>query len=301
VDEVLERLRESRATFEKVDRAAADGDQILLDLVPSDSTGGFPEDKLIADQRFVLGAPSNMEAFNTGLVGCEAGQEKDLEVVYPEDHPNPQLKGRTLVFRCRVKEIAAKRIPELDDAFAAAVGEGEDKTLAGLRADIARDLQQEAERRVAGEMDRQIQLELVRRHDVSLPPSMVEKYLASGLEELHRRNSSMGRPSSGEEDAEYREAGRPHAEQALKAMLLMEAVRRQEGIKVEASDVDERIEEIAAENGFPVDRYREFVESGDEKERLEYDLLERRTYDFLLSRASIEHVPADTDVFPEKE
>ena len=55
------------------------------------------------------------------------------------------------------------------------------------------------------------------------------------------------------------------------------------------------------ENGFEVDRYREFVNSGDEKERIEYDLLERRTYDFLLSRAEIEAVPADTDVFAEKE
>ncbi len=299
VDEVLERLQESRATFTKADKAAADGDQILLDLTPGDETGGFPADKIIADQRFVMGAPSNMEAFNTGLVGCKAGDQKDLEVVYPEDHPNPQLKGRTLTFRCDVKEVAQKELPELNDAFAGEVGEG--KTLAELRADIQADLTREADRRIAGEMDRQIQVELVRRHDVSLPPSMVEKYLASGLDELHRRNAQTGRPNSAEEDQEYREAGRPHAELALKAMLLMEAVRRQEGIKVEASDVDERIEQIAAENGFPVDRYREFVESGDEKERLEYDLLERRTYDFLLSRAAIETVPADTDVFPEKE
>ena len=140
--------------------------------------------------------------------------------------------------------------------------------------------------------------ELVARHDVPLPPSMVERYLDSGLEEMHRRNTRYGHQASAEEDAEYREAGRPHAEKALRGMLLLEAVRRQEEIKLEAEAVDARIEAIAAENGFPVDDYREFVDSGDgeERERIAYDLLERITYDFLLARAEIEDVPADTDV-----
>jgi len=129
----------------------------------------------------------------------------------------------------------------------------------------------------------------------------VDRYLDSGLEELHRRSAQTGQPTSPEQDAQYRETGRPHAEQALQGMLLMEAVRRQEKIKVEASDVDDKIAEIAAEHGFEVEKYREFVNSGDQRERLEFDLLERRAYDFLLSRAEISDVPADTDVLAEKE
>jgi FKBP-type peptidyl-prolyl cis-trans isomerase (trigger factor) len=82
-------------------------------------------------------------------------------------------------------------------------------------------------------------------------------------------------------------------------MLLLEAVRSQEGIEVTPETVSERVEEIAAENGFDVDQYREFVKSSGEMDRLEYDLLERRTYDFLLSRAEIESVGPDTDVLAE--
>jgi FKBP-type peptidyl-prolyl cis-trans isomerase (trigger factor) len=125
---------------------------------------------------------------------------------------------------------------------------------------------------------------------------MVDKYLESSLAELHQRNARLGRPNTQEEDASYREEGRPHAERALQGMLLLEAVRRREDIKADKEAVDERIAEIATENGFEVDRYREFVDSGDERERIEFDLLERRTYDFLLSRAAVEDVPADTDV-----
>jgi trigger factor len=299
VDEELERLRESRAVYEKVDRKSGQDDQILLDLVPAGPDGEFAEEGKIVDQRFILGSANNMAAFNEELLDCSADQEKTVTVDYPADHPNENLKGRSMAFRCRIKEISAKSVPDLDDEFAGAVAEG--KTLADLRDDTRADLVKESAKRIEQEMDRQIQMELVQRHDVSLPPSMVSRYLASGLEEMHKRNAQLGRPDSEEEDKEYLEAGKPHAETALKAMLLLEAVRREEDIKVTSEDVDERIEQVALENGFDVDRYREFVNSGEDKERIEYDLLERRTYDFLLSRAEIETVPADTDVFAEKE
>lgn len=299
VQDVLDRLRESRATFEKVDRAAAEGDQVTLDLTPQAWDGQPDGAKVIEDQRLIVGGEGNMDVFNEGLAGMSADQEKEIAVTYPDEHPNENLKGQTLTFLCRVKEVAEKKLPELNDELAAQVSDG--KTLAELTDDIRADLAKEMENRVAQEMDRQILQTLVERNSVELPPSMIESYLKSGVEELHRRNLQTGRPSSEEEDAQYMEAGRPHAELALKGMLLFESVRQQEEIKVTEEDVDERIEEIAAEHGFEVDRYREFVNSGDEKDRMTYDLLERRTYDFLLSRAEITSVPADTEVLAEEE
>lgn len=299
VERVIERLREARAGWETVEREARVGDQVTLDLVPGDEAGNFDEAALIADQRFVLGAEHNLPEFNERLDGCTAGSERIVEVSYPADHPNPRLVGRSVKFRCLAKSVARKKLPELDDAFAATCGPVQD--VAGLRADIRRDLEKEAARRVRQELDAQLQAELLKRHEVPLPASMVDKYLESGLEELHQRNLRTGRPNSAQEDAEYRQQGRPHAERALRGLLLLEAVRRQEGIKADKDAVDERIAEIAAENGFEVDRYREFVDSGEERERIEYDLLERRTYDFLLSRAAVQDVPADTDVLSETE
>jgi len=294
VGEVLERLRENKATYEIVERASEVDDQITLDLVPGVREGETEAGAVIEDQKFILGAASNMAVFNEELVGVAAGDDKVVKVVYPADHPNESLAGETLSFACKIKEIAAKTLPELNDDLAAEVSDG--KTLAEMKEEILGDLTKEAEKRVAQELDGQVQKELIARNDVELPPSMIEKYLQSGLAEMHRRNAQMGRPNAATEDEEYLKAGRPHAENALKGMLLLEAVRRQEEIKVSAEDVDEKIEEIALENGFEVDKYREFVNSGEDKERLEYDLQERKTFDFLLSRAVIEDVSADTDV-----
>ncbi len=293
VDQVIERLQESRATFEKVDRGAEEGDQILLDLTPRDVPAD-EEATTITDQKFILGGENNLPAFNEQLQGCEAGQEKEVSVEYPADFPNEKLRGRTMGFLCAIKEISAKVIPTADDDFAAAIQEG--KTLLELRAEIEADLLKETTRRIQQELDMQIRGELVARHEVSLPPSMVKKYLDAGLADFHAHNERQGKAASEDEDKQYLEAARPSAEKALKGMLLLEAVRLKEEIKVTDEDVEEKIKEIATENGFDVDRYREFVNSGDEKDRISYDLAERRAYDFLLSRAEIEEVSADADL-----
>ena len=132
VESVIERLRESRATWEAVEREARTGDQVTLDLVPGDPDGNPDEGRTIADQRFVLGAEQNLPAFNERLDGATAGSERIVEVAYPADHPNPGLQGRTVKFRCLVQLVSQRKLPELDDAFAAACGPVQD--VAGLRA-----------------------------------------------------------------------------------------------------------------------------------------------------------------------
>ena len=299
VDEVLARLQESRATFEPVERPAEAGDQLKVDLMPHDAAGKPDPEKKIEGQRIVLGAETNLPAFDEGLRGAAAGDSREITVSYADDHPNDGLRGQTLVFTCEVHEVAAKRVPELDDEFAARLGEG--KTLASLREEIRADLLQETERRVKVELDQQILRELVARNDVPVPPSMLEKYLEAGVDEMRRRSQASGRPVTDEDARSYRESARPHAERALKGMLLLESIQKKEDIKVTEEDVEERIREIATEHGFDVDQYRKFLESGDEKGRLEYDLLDRRTYDFLLSRAQIEEVAADAEILKEEE
>ncbi len=293
VDQVVERLRESRAAYEKVERPAAAADQILLDLTPLEDAA-LTEAGTITDQTFILGGDNNLPAFNEQLLGCAAGEEKEIKVDYPADFPNDKLRGRTMTFHCVIKEIAAKVVPAADDAFAASIEEG--KTMEELRDEIQRDLLKEAERRVQQEMDMQIRGELTVRNEVPLPPSMVKKFLDAGLEDYQAQQARIGKTMSEEQTREYLDAARPAAEKALKGMLLLEAVRKQEDIKVTPEDVEEKIKEIATENGFDIDRYREFVNSGEEKDRISYDLAERRTYDFLLSRAEVTEVPADADI-----
>jgi trigger factor len=285
VDEFLERLRDNRAVFEVVDRPAAAGDRLVLDLVPRGEDGELQEDRRMSGQHLELGAETNLPAFNEALEGATAGQDLEVSVPYPDDYPSEDLRGRTITFACHLVQVETKVTPEVDDAFAAQLQEGQ--TLLELRARIRESLEAEAKKRVSQDLDDQVLDRLIERNEVPVPPSMVEAWLQSGVQDLHQRAQQVGREASDADVAEYREAARPAIERQIKGMFLFEAVRRQEGIEVTDEDIDARVAEVAAEHGFDVDKYRQYVQKGEEKDRIRHDILERRTYDFLLSRAEV--------------
>lgn len=285
VDEFLERLRDNRAVFEVVDRPAADGDRLVLDLVPRGEDGEVQEDRRMNGQHLQLGAENNLPAFNQALEGATAGQDLEISVPYPDDYPSEDLRGRTITFACHVVQVEAKVTPEVDDAFASELQEGQ--TLLELRGHIRESLEAEAKKRVTQDLDDQVLDRLIERNEVPVPPSMVEAWLQSGVQDLHQRAQQVGREASDADVAEYREAARPAIERQIKGIFLFEAVRRQADIEVNDEDIDARVVEVASEHGFDVDKYRQYVQKGEEKERIRHDLLERRTYDFLLSRAEV--------------
>jgi trigger factor len=290
VDDVLERLHESQAVFERVERPARTADRIVMDLVPVLPDGALDLEHQAEDQKLTLGAANNIEVFEKTLTGSVANQEKQVTVRYPDDHYSESLRGKSMTYLCRVKEVQQKNLPELDDAFAARLSEG--GTLLELRQTIRRDLEQEEQRRIGRELEEQIVDALVDRHEIAVPPSLIDQYLKSGLEELHARNTQAGRPSSPEEDEHYRQTTRPIAERIMKGMFIMEAIRRQENIQVSNEDAEEFIAAIAKQNGFDLQKYREYIAHSAERERIENQLLERKTFDFLISRAAIEEIPA---------
>jgi len=285
VDELLARLRASRAIYETVQRPATAGDQITVDLVPFGPDGEPDTERQATGQKLLLGAEHNLGAFNTGLEGAEAGTERELDVTYPDDYPNDALKGQTVRFRCSVTEVASEVLPELDDLFASQLEEGQ--TLLELRGKIRAQLTTDAEARVSNEMDEQVVDELIKRHEVAVPPSLIEQYVTSGVEQLQARNLQQGRQMTEEQEREYRELTQPIAQRVLEGMFIMEAIRRQEEITVTDAEIDDRIAEIAAEHQFDLEKYREYVNEGDEREKIRHGLAERKTYDFLLSRANV--------------
>ncbi len=292
VDQLLERLRESRAFHETVDRPAQAGDQVVLDLCPRGEDGELLEDRRLTGQALELGAEQNLPEFNEGLAGVTAGEEPELAVTYPEDYPNEELRGQTITFALRIDSVQQKVVPEADDAFAAQIQEGQ--TLLELRGKIRQRLEEDAAKRMQQELDEQVLDRLLERNEVSVPPSMLETWLQSGLRDLHQRNEQMGRPSTEEGDAEYREAARPVAERQIRGLFLLEAIRRQESLEVTDQDIEAKIDALAAEHGFDPEKYREFASQGEERDRIRHDLQQRQAYDFLLSRAEIT-APAAAD------
>lgn len=289
VEAILQRLRENAAVYERVDREARTGDRVILDAAPLSPAGQVEAERQAKDYEFDLGARGNLEAFDAALGGARAGERRDVTVAYPEDHPNENVRGRTIVYRVDVKEVRAARLPEADDAFAATLKPGQ--TLLELRLAIRRDLERQEQEAIRRELEEQALDRLLERNEVPVPPSLVEKYLEAGLADLHEQNARRGHPDSAEEDARYRELTRPLAERVLKTMFLLEALREQEKLGVGPADVDERIAAIAAEYGFDPEKYREYANQGPERERIGRALEEKRAFDFLIERAQVTAAP----------
>lgn len=283
VDQALQRLRESRAPWEIASRPAAAGDRVKVDIVPLGDDGAPDESRRTEGYQLELGDENNFEAFETALTGAAVDAEVTAEVTYPQDHPSEPLRGRSLTYRMTVREIRERVLPEADDAFAASLKEGQ--TLLELRAALRDELQREQERRVEHETREQVVDLLLERNEVDLPPSMLQDYLDGTAREMQQRSAMYGRPVSDQELAAFREQSRPAAERTLKAMFVLEAVREAESIEIRAEDIEERIEQTAAENGWPADQYREYVQKNRELERIAHELAEQRTFEFLISRA----------------
>ncbi len=293
VDETVDQLRESKAVTETVERAGARGDVLKVDVTPLDAAGEPEPDKMMADYALELGAKGNLPVFDEGLDGAAAGETREITATYPDDYPGEELRGRIVTYRIAVKEVQQRLLPEADDAFAASLKEGQ--TLLELRTAIRDDLQAELDRRAERETREEILDRLLERNPVDLPPALIDDFVESGLGDFHRRNQYQGRPNTAEGDAEYRRQARPAAERALHGMLVLESVQRQEKIEVADADVDERIDEIAATNGFELEQYRAYVNQGEERRRIAHDLAETRTYDFLKSRADFTGKSAKKD------
>jgi trigger factor len=283
VDEALERLRDGRATWETVTRPAEVGDRLKGDITPMDDAGAPKEDETVKDYQFEVGAEGNFAAFDEALTGTSTGDVREITVTYPDDYAHDALRGRTATYRVTVGEIEAKVLPELDDAFASKLKDGQ--TLLELRTLLRDNLQKEAEQKAEQAGREEIVDKLVAANPVDLPPALVDDYLKQGVEEMRQRSAYMGRPLTDEAAARYMKDSRPYAERSLKGMLILEAIRRKESIRVDDEAINAKIEARAAEYGFPAEKYREYMKQGGELERLAHELADELTFDFLRSRA----------------
>ena len=290
-DHTLAELRRRHATLVPVDRPVRLGDVPTLDYegkidgVPF--AGGKAENhstEIDAD-RFISG-------FVEGIVGMKAGERKDVEAIFPEDYGNKELAGKKAAFTVLVHENKVLELPELDDEFAKRFNpEG---TLETFKTDMRKRLNDEAERRARESMKSAVLEKLIERHDVPLPPAMVEREAESILEDLKRRVSQAD-VSWDAYLAEVQKTEEALAEEHLaearrrvKLTLLIEAIAKAEDIEATAEELDEELTVLAQRYGR---RKHEIVEMlRPTMGAFIGGIVRSKTVDFLLDQA----VPAES-------
>ena len=285
VDDMLQRVRERAGKFEPVEgRPVAEGDAVVLHL---DRTGPDGQVDHHDDVTVQLGAPGNPPGFDANLVGMSDGEARTFTIRFPESYPAPDLANTDQTYAVTLNDIRRRVLPEADDEFAKDVGEFE--SLAALRKRIRADLQEEAEdkgrRQVRSELFRQ----LAERLTFELPGSLVEREMDRRLDEFARQLASQNVDSrqAGIDWAQFREAQREPAREAVASALALDEIARREQITVAGADVDKEIERFAARAGRTPAALRAQLEKEGGISRLYAGLRREKTVDLALSRANI--------------
>ncbi|MCF7983057.1 MAG: trigger factor [Thiohalocapsa sp.] len=184
IDKMIDRLREQRKTWNAVERAGADGDRLTISFEGSVDGEAFPGGSG-EDVPLELGAGRMISGFEEQLVGASAGDERDVEVTFPEDYPAEHLAGKQAHFKVRVKEVAEAVLPEIDADMIRSFGV-EDGNVEKFRADIRQNMERELKQRIEANVKNQVMDALVEANPVDLPAVLVAEEVKALKEQTLR-------------------------------------------------------------------------------------------------------------------
>jgi trigger factor len=283
----LDALRDRFATLETVERPAEQGDHVVIDYVGKLDGEPF-EGGEGRDQLLELGSGRLIPGFEEQLVGASAGEERTLEVTFPEDYAE-HLAGRDATFDLTVKEVKHKRLPELDDTFASDSA-GFD-TLQELRDDVANRLRSADEQTVEVEFERAVVDAAVAEAEIELPDKLVHARAHELLEEMLHTLAHRGISKeaylriTGKDEEELAHEAEPEAASALKREAVLSAIVATEGIAPSDDELAEALTPAAERDGTTAHELLDRLRKADRLERAREDLATRQAIDLLVREA----------------
>jgi trigger factor len=284
VARTVEQMREQQAEFRSVERAAAEGDLVIVDYTLAPEA----HDPTTANgYHFVVGTGSVMPEIDAAAVGMRAGEKKEIALRFPHDHRMESLRGNGGTASLKVSEVKEKILPALDDEFAKSLGQFD--TLEALRAEVRTQLEARREVEQRRELEDKLVEGALKRHEFTVPDAMVMRQIAHQVEHARERLRRQGVDPDGVQWDYQKLIGelRPAAEQAVRRALLLEAIAEKEELKVADADLEAEVDKIAKASQRPAPAVRRMMEKSGDLDSLRHGLRERKTLDFLIQHASI--------------
>jgi trigger factor len=284
IEKRIAELRESKATYVNVDpRPLAEGDYAVVSL---ESLSGADEPIKSDEVSVLIGGPETIPGFTENLLGASPGDEKEFDVVYPEDYGQEKLAGKTIRFHTVLKGLRRKELPEVNDDFAQDLGDFRtmDELKDALRKSIFAQRETEAQR-VAKD---KIVDKLVDANEFPVPEAFVERQIENRVEQRLRSLSQQGvDPRSFNLDWEkIKAAQRDAAIREVKASLILGKVAEREAIGVTNEEVDREVTRAAQQSREPVPTVRKRLSEDGTMDRIASHIQTEKTLSFLFDKAT---------------
>ena len=288
VDAEINKEREKNARNITVeDRAVKDGDITTLDFEGFVDGVAFDGGKG-ENYPLTIGSGAFIPGFEEQLVGAEIGKEVEVKVTFPEDYQAENLKGKDAVFKCTVKEIKEKQLPELDDEFAGEVSEFD--TLAEYKEDVKKTLTEKKQKDAKNAKENAAVDAAVAVCEMEIPEAMLETQQKQMLDEFAQRISMQGLTMeqyfqfTGFSYQQMFEQVKPQAEERIKARLVLEAIAKAENLEATEEEYEKELQNMADIYQMELDKVKELL--GDrEKKNIMQDLAVRKAAEFVADNA----------------
>ena len=288
VDEVIEKERENNARNITVeDRAVKDGDMTVIDFEGFVDGEAFDGGKG-ENYPLTIGSGAFIPGFEEQLVGSEIGKEVEVNVTFPEDYHAENLKGKAAVFKCTVKEIKEKELPELDDEFASEVSEFE--TLTEYKEDVKKNLEEKKMKEAKENKEREAVEAVVDLSEMDIPEAMVETQQRQMVDEFAQRITMQGLSMeqyfqfTGTSYQQMLENVKPQAEKRIQSRLVLEAIAEAEKIEVTDEDFEKEIETMAEVYQMDASKVKEML-GEKEMKNIRQDLAVKKAAEFVVENA----------------
>jgi trigger factor len=282
VDEFLHALQERQAEFIPVARPSAPGDIVETTIIAVDLNGSRLPRAKRQTVRMEADGGNLLPEFRAVSVGLQVGEERMVHITYPEDFGDQELAGKQRHYRMHVKQVMEKKLPSLDDQFAGRIDGLE--SLEALRSRIRLRLEAEERLRARQRTEEALVDLLIARNEFEVPEGIVERSLVRALEKGRQENPDL-------DEEEFRQAYTPMVVRLRKREILLDSIARQASIGVSEEELDSEIGH-SAPAGVDPRQIRRRLEKDGELDRVRGDLVERKTFDFLLEKAVVNRVHA---------
>ena len=288
VEEELKKVQDQNSrTVSVEDRAVKDGDMTVIDFEGFIDGEAFDGGKG-ENYPLTIGSHSFIDTFEEQMIGMNIGEEKELNVTFPEDYHAENLKGKPATFKVTVKEIKEKQLPELDDDFAQDVSDFD--TLAEYKDDLKKKIAERKESEAKAKKESEAIEKVVEAAKMDIPQAMIDTQVNRMLEDFAMRLQQQG--LSVEQYFQYTgmtadkimEEMKPEAVKRIKNSLVLEAVAKAENIEVTEEEFEAELQKMADMYKMEIEKIKEFMQDAEAKQ-MKDDIAIQKAVELIVSSA----------------
>jgi trigger factor len=286
IDKTLDILRKQRRTFAQRahEAPAQDGDRVTVDFEGKIDGETFEGGKA-NDFQFIVGDGQMLKEFEHATHGMKAGESKTFQLAFPADYHGKEVAGKSADFMVTLKKVEVAHLPEVDEALAKSLGIA-DATVAGLRADIKKNLEREVKFRLLARNKQAVMDALVAKAELDLPTTSVQAELSRLMEGAHADLKKRGMKDV-EKASLPEEIFRPQAERRVRLGLVVAELVRSQNLQATNEQIKSHIEDLASSYEKPADVLHWYYSDDNRLAEVEAIVIENNVTDYVLAQAKV--------------